>query len=169
MLKSSITKLKNGWYWLEDNPFLIWIGLFFLLKDSTKLVTFNSLRNGTSDAITTSSIILAILGIFLGILMSLKDDSEFSKRLEKYDPDKKIIDVLFRRILHNFYLNVCIIIFTIGYDLIKTVSFSLCISILNTLWLTLFAISILEILYLVQTIGRIYLFKNPGTKSKFKS
>lgn len=169
MLKSFTKKLKNSWYWLEDNPFPIWIGLFFLLKYSTKLFTFKSLRGGTSDAITTSSIILAILGIFLGILMSLKDDSEFSKRLEKYDPEKGIIDTLFRRILYNFYLNVCIIIFTIGYDLIKAVRFSLCKSLLNTLWLTLFSISILEILYLVQTIGRIYLFKNPDTKDKFMS
>lgn len=60
---------------------IIFICLFlvFIYKNGYML----SIRGAISDTISFSSIILGILGLLIGLLMSLKEDSIFFRRAKK--------------------------------------------------------------------------------------
>ncbi|HIW72643.1 MAG TPA: hypothetical protein H9875_08475 [Candidatus Levilactobacillus faecigallinarum] len=160
-MKKNIGKFfKLIWHFIRHywSTLVLWTLTFVVSAVLFSLCHLKSLRGSVSDSITISSIILAILGILLSMIISMNDKSEFVKRARRYKVKEHIIGVLFKRIMFNFKLNVFIIVFTLVYDVVPSISIIFLKVTINTLWATLFLGSIYEVLSIVNLIGRIYLF-----------
>ncbi|MBX4155655.1 hypothetical protein VZM76_02880 [Lactiplantibacillus plantarum] len=164
-------KVSKSWKSIKNNIVAIglWILTFIVSVVAFSSFHLKSLRGSVSDSITISSIILAILGVLLSMIISMNEDSEFVKRARQYKVEKHIMNKLFKRIMMNFELNIFIIIFTLLYDVAPSMSNVFVKNGVNALWCTLFFGSIYEVLFIVKLIGRIYLFKSDKIHEQFET
>ena len=123
-------------------------------------VKLESYRNLTSDAITISSILLAILGIYFGALSTLKEQSIFFKKAKEYGQNKNIMKGLIKYIGLNVYINIFFIFITIIYDVAPHANNNIIKIIANTIWLFLFIVILLGTITVVNFIMKIYLFED---------
>lgn len=121
-------------------------------------VPLKSFRNLTSDAITISSILFAILGLFLGIIISLAENSTFFQLAQKYDLKENIIHKITKDICLNIYLNIFFIIVTLIYDIAPSMNVQLIKKIADAFWMSFFMLIIFGTIRIVHIISRIYLF-----------
>lgn len=129
-------------------------------------VKLESYRNLTSDAITISSILLAILGIYFGVLSTLEEQSSFFKKAKKYGQNKNIMKGLIKYIGLNVYINIFFIFITIIYDVAPHINNKIIKILANTIWLSLFIVILLGTITVVNFIMKIYLFEDNKTKAK---
>lgn len=127
-------------------------------------VKLESYRNLTSVAITISSILLAILGIYFGVLSTLEEQSSFFKKAKEYDRDKDIMKGLIKYIGLNVYINIFFIFITIIYDVAPHINNRVIKILANTIWLSLFIVILLGTITVVNFIMQIYLFEDNKTK-----
>lgn len=118
-----------------------------------------SIRGAISDTISFSSVILGILGLLIGLLMSLKEDSLFFKQTKKYDLNIDIYTVLMERLRNAFMYNLALLILSVIYCfVIPNMNFYLKIIGLM-IWFFLFLIVSWDTIFLVWIIVKICTFK----------
>ncbi|MEM1455590.1 hypothetical protein AAHB45_01615 [Pediococcus pentosaceus] len=150
------------------------IVIFFVLISivSTLLmlfIPFKSFRNLTSDVITIISITLAIDGLFLGILINLRDDSPFFKRASKYNLEDDIFRKLMKSIVHNIYFNVFFIVITLVYDVMPPFKMVLLKRIGNIVWMSFFFFLLIGTVHIVYLINKINNFKPEKSDTKLET
>ncbi|MCM0724324.1 hypothetical protein NB814_00965 [Latilactobacillus curvatus] len=131
-----------------------------------RFMHFKSFRNMASDAIAIVSITLAILGLFLGILISLKEDSVFFKQAKRYELDKDIFKDLLKTITNSIYINIIFIASTLMYDVMPTINNKVAKYLGNILWAALFVFLLIETTHIVYLIYKIYTFEVPKTNTR---
>lgn len=129
-------------------------------------IKLESYRNLTSDAITISSILLAILGIYFGILSTLEEQSSFFKKAKKYGQNKNIMKGLIKYIGLNVYINIFFVFITVIYDVAPHINNRIIKIFANTIWLSLFIVILLGTITVVNFIMKIYLFEDNQTKTE---
>ena len=129
-------------------------------------IKLESYRNLTSDAITISSILLAILGIYFGILSTLEEQSSFFKKAKKYGQNKNIMKGLIKYIDLNVYINIFFVFITVIYDVAPHINNRIIKIFANTIWLSLFIVILLGTITVVNFIMKIYLFEDNQTKTE---
>lgn len=123
-----------------------------------------SIRGAISDTISFSSIILGILGLLIGLLMSLKEDSLFFKRAQKYELEDDIYTKLMTRLRNAFMYNLVLLILSVIYCfIIPNINFYIKTSGL-IIWFFLFLIVSWDTVYLIWLIVKICIYK-PKKKS----
>lgn len=127
-------------------------------------VKLESYRNLTSDAITISSILLAILGIYFGVLSTLEEQSSFFKKAKEYGQNKNIMKGLIKYIGLNVYVNIFFVFITVIYDVAPHINNRIIKILANTIWLSLFIVILLGTITVVNFIMKIYLFEDNKTK-----
>lgn len=135
----------------------------------TVFVPFESFRNLTSDVITIISITLAIDGLFLGILINLKEDSPFFKRAHEFNLEENIFKRLVKTIIYNIYLNIFFIIVTLGYDVIPAIKIDLLKKFGNIIWASFFIFLLIGTVYIVSLINKINDFNPEQNNTKFET
>ena len=85
---------------------------------------FLSIRNSISDTITISSIILGVVGVLIGLLISMKEDSKFFISAEKAGKDDFFYKNLMSKLRNAFLTNLFFVVLTLMLNLIlPTASF----------------------------------------------
>lgn len=135
---------------------IICLGLVCIYKKGYLL----SIRGAISDTISFSSIILGILGLLIGLLMSLREDSIFFKKAKKYDLDLEIYDKLLKRIRDAFLYNIVLVLLSIFYCFVIPNMPSFIKSTGLFLWFFLFIIVSWDVFYLIWIIVKICTFKD---------
>ena len=137
---------------------IIFICLFlvFIYKNGYML----SIRGAISDTISFSSIILGILGLLIGLLMSLKEDSIFFRRAKKFDLDSNIYNTLLERLRNAFLYNIVLVLLSIFYCFVIPNMPSFVKSMCLFFWFFLFTIVSWDVFYLVWIIVKICTFKD---------
>ena len=137
---------------------IIFICLFlvFIYKNGYML----SIRGAISDTISFSSIILGILGLLIGLLMSLKEDSIFFRRAKKFDLDSNIYNTLLERLRNAFLYNIVLVLLSIFYCFVIPNMPSFVKSMGLFFWFFLFTIVSWDVFYLVWIIVKICTFKD---------
>lgn len=135
-------------------------GLYVSLKFS------RSIRSCVSDFISISSIILGILGVFIGLLISLRN-SDFVKTLNKYLKRDKNGNDAFQYLLNyikkQFVISIIFVFITVAIDVIPSIIFKpmlitvIAKFILITIWITLFLLTLWGTFYVVHIIVKIEL------------
>lgn len=123
-------------------------------------IKLESYRNLTSDAITISSILLAILGIYFGVLSTLEERSSFFEKAREFGQNENIIKGLVQYICWNVYINIVFIFVTIIYDVAPHLNNYVIKITANIFWLSLFVIVLLGTVTVVHFIMKIYLFED---------
>lgn len=141
--------------------FLIIISLSASVNYFIKLESY---RNLASDAISISSILVAVLGVYFGILSTLEEKSSFFKKAKKYGQNNNIMVGLIKYIGLNVYINLGFIFITIIYDVVPHVNNRIIRILANTIWLSLFLIILLGTITTVNFIMKIYLFKDENNQ-----
>ncbi|MBT9655996.1 hypothetical protein [Lactiplantibacillus plantarum] len=111
-----------------------------------------SVRFGISDTITVSSIILGILGIFIGILIGQHENSNFFRAVKRAGRDKEFFGNLMMKIRNQFFFNIVFIIFTLLCDFLPAGMNILLKSFFLFLWVWLFMVTLWGVFYIVDTI-----------------
>ena len=127
-------------------------------------IKLESYRNLTSDAISISSILVGVLGIYFGILSTLEEKSSFFKKAKRYGQNFNIMAGLVRYIGLNIYINLFFIFITIAYDVAPRVGNQIIRILANTVWLSLFLITLLGTVTIINFIMKIYLFKDENNQ-----
>lgn len=127
-----------------------------------------SIRGAISDTISFSSIILGILGLLIGLLMSLREDSIFFKKAEAFDLDGDIYDKLLRRLRNAFFYNIVLVLLSIFYCFVIPNVIPLIKHIGLFLWFFLFIVVSWDVFYLIWIIVRICTFKNTENTGRRK-
>lgn len=153
----------------EKRKFLLFIIILIIVGCFVIFAPLSSFRNLTSDSITISSILLAILGIFLGILLNLKDDSIFFRRAKAFDQDERIFFTLLNLIVKNFFLNIVFVVGTLLYDVAPQVESKFFKSFINIFWMSLFFFLIIGTCYIVYLISEIYNFQPESNETRVES
>lgn len=125
-----------------------------------------SIRGAISDTISFSSIILGILGLLIGLLMSLKEDSIFFKQAKKYDKDSEIYYTLLKRMRNAFIYNIILVLLSIFYCFVIP---NMPIVIKHCglfFWFYLFIIVSWDTIYLIWIIVKICTFKDDGNSGR---
>lgn len=115
---------------------------------------FKSIRNCTSDVIAISSIILGILGVFIGLLISMKS-SDFIKKLNKNLSKGNVFEYLLKYIRKQFCINLVFVFSTVMIDFAPSISNLILKGILITIWLFLFLLTLWGSFYAVDMIAKI--------------
>lgn len=153
----------------EDYPICLFILIMVVVALLTKFIPFESFRNLTSDVITIISITLAIDGLFLGILINLKDDSPFFKRASEFDLEDDIFKRLMKIIVNNIYLNVFFIVMTLSYDIIPPIKIELLKKFGNVIWGSFFIFLLTGTVYIVYLINKINNFVPEQNNTKIET
>ncbi|HCM86214.1 MAG TPA: hypothetical protein DIT08_09140 [Enterococcus sp.] len=125
-----------------------------------------SIRGAISDTISFSSIILGILGLLIGMLMSLKEDSVFFKQAKKYDLNDEIYSKLMKRLRNAFMYNLALLILSVLYCFVIPNINIYIKSIGLILWFFLFLIVSWDTIYLIWIIVKICTFKTDETSTR---
>lgn len=135
----------------------ILLGLAMLFLYNNKFML--SIRGAISDTISFSSIVLGILGLLIGLLISLKDDSFFFKQAKKYDLKDEIYKVLMVRLRNAFMFNLALLLLSVIYCfVIPNINFWLKSSGL-IIWFFLFLIVSWDTIFLIWIIVKICIFE----------
>ncbi|MDT2612789.1 hypothetical protein [Enterococcus dongliensis] len=145
--------------------YVVTIILCFVMMCVYNLKYLLSIRGAISNTISFSSIILGILGLLIGLLMSLKEDSLFFKQAKKYDNmDDDVYAKLMIRLRNAFMYNLALLILSVIYCfIIPNMNFYIK-SIGLMLWFFLFLIVAWDTIYLIWIIVKICTYK-PEEKS----
>lgn len=127
-----------------------------------------SIRGAISDTISFSSIILGILGLLIGLLMSLRDDSIFFKQAKKYDLKDSIYDKLLKRLRNAFLYNIILVLLSIFYCFVIPNTMHLIKYIGLLLWFFLFLLVAWDVFYLIWLIVKICTFKSINNTGRRK-
>ncbi|VDG20641.1 hypothetical protein MUDAN_BIHEEGNE_02250 [Lactiplantibacillus mudanjiangensis] len=111
-----------------------------------------SVRLGVSDTITVSSIILGILGVFIGILIGQHENSKFFKAAKKANRDKDFFGSLMIKIRNQFFLNVVFIMLTLICDFLPSGMNLMLKLVFLFFWIWLFMVTLWGVFYIVDTI-----------------
>ncbi|MGM0168034.1 hypothetical protein IGI39_003046 [Enterococcus sp. AZ135] len=125
-----------------------------------------SIRGAISDTIAFSSIILGILGLLIGLLMSLREDSIFFKKARKYDLDLEIYDKLLKRIRDAFLYNIVLVLLSIFYCFVIPNMPPFIKGMGLFLWFFLFIVVSWDVFYLIWIIVKICTFKDNDTTGR---
>lgn len=150
---------------IYHNEYLVLICLVFVGLYMTRI--FSTVRNAVSDTITFSSIILGIIGVLIGILMGLEENSRFFKKSQKFNKDVLVYNSLMKKMGAAFLTNIIFIAFTVGFDIIPPTDILMIKSVVLTVWGFLFLKTIWQTCYLVIIIVKIATFiekDNPPAK-----
>lgn len=129
-----------------------------------------SVRFSVSDAISVASIILGILGVFIGLLISVRSDSFFTK-LSEYGSNSSVnAEVIFSRLMtrlrNNFTLNLMFIVLALAVDVLPVTKNLLLKAIFFGGLSLLFFLSVWGAWYLVDLVVSIMLFKPEKSSRK---
>lgn len=145
----------NSWI----NEISIVLCLFFsMLYYSDGL---NSVRAIVSDTISVSSILLGILGVLIGILISLKEDSIFFKKAKEKGKDGFFYESLLIKLRNAFIINIFFVSYTLLFNLIKPSSFIIVKCTFIFIWAFLLIKIIWQSLYLMILITKIATYSSP--------
>lgn len=129
-----------------------------------------SVRFSVSDAIAVASIILGILGVFIGLLTSVRADSFFTKLSEYGNNSSVNAQVIFSRLMtrlrNNFALNLLFIILALAIDVLPITKNLLLKAIFFGGLSLLFFLSVWGVWYLVDLVVSIMLFKPEKSSRK---
>ena len=114
----------------------------------TKLNFIRSIRNCTGDIISISSILLGILGVFVGLLISLRD-SDFIKLINKY-MEEDAFKFLLEYFRNQFVIKIIFIFVTVVIDFAPAINNKL-------LFIKHVGISIWSVLFLLTLWGTFYI------------
>lgn len=111
-----------------------------------------SVRLGISDTITVSSIILGILGVFIGILIGQHENSKFFKATQRVKRDKDFFGSLMKKVRNQFFFNIIFIVFTLFCDFLPSGMNQIVKLIFLFFWAWLFMVTLWGVFYIVDTI-----------------
>lgn len=123
------------------------VGIFFYCKGYLK-----SIRFGISDTIAVSSIILGILGVFIGILIGQRENSKFFKATQRNDLGKNFFVKLMAKIRNQFFYNIVFIVFTLLCDFLPVGINSVLKIFFLVIWFWLFMVILWGVFYIVSVI-----------------
>lgn len=119
-----------------------------------------SIRGAISDTISYSSIVLGIIGLLIGLLISLKEDSIFFERAERFELDRDIYNKLLKRLRNAFMYNILLVLLSILYCFVIP-AMPLFFKYTGLfIWFYLFIIVSWDVFYLIWIIVKICTFKN---------
>ncbi|WP_428958048.1 hypothetical protein [Levilactobacillus brevis] len=166
--KSRLIDFINRWRYVVALLFSILFGIVYI-KGLVK-----SMRLSTADILTVSSIILGILGVFIGLLISMQSSLFFEKlklfstysnhttEENKFDAFKYLVSYL----RNAFMKDVFFVAITVMIDFVPSGT-NLYIKLpLIVFWTWLLLISLWEVFYSVDYIVKIALFEEPKSKRK---
>lgn len=164
--------LKDGNY--EDiintsiNEIAIILAVIFSLMYSINMLS--SLRNIVSDTIALSSIILGILGVLLGLLINLKEDSPFFKKAEAINKEEFYFYSIIVELKNSFITNLLFVIYTLFFNIIPASDKNIMKFLLLAIWSYMFIKIIWKVLYLIIIITKVatYTKKESSAKEKKK-
>lgn len=119
---------------------------------------FISIREAISDTISLSSIILGILGVLLGQLVSLREDSPFFKRAKEIDKDNFFFNELIEQLRNSFIVNLFFVLYTLFFNLLPPNNFTLVKVFFLSFWFFLFIKIIWQVVYLIILISKISVY-----------
>lgn len=128
-----------------------------------------SIRGAISDTISFSSIILGIIGLLIGLLMNLKEDSIFFKRAKRFDLDTNIYITLLNRMRNAFMYNILLVLLSIFYCFVIPDMPILIKYIGLFIWFFLFIIVSWDVFYLIWLIVKICTFNDDDNNGRPRS
>lgn len=134
-----------------------------------------SIRLSVGNILTVSSIILGLLGVFLGLLIASRDQS-FFKRANEYGayysiPKKRksMFEYILLTVRNNFTLNLLFILLTVLIDIVPSVQNQELKSVFFGVWSGIFAVTLWNAFYIVQVVVKIILYRKPESIRKTES
>jgi len=122
-----IAEKRKNYYWLDiinvihNEIIIILCSIFSVFYVCGK---FLSIRNSISDTIAISSIILGVVGVLIGLLISMKADSTFFISAKKAGKDDFFYKNLMTKLRNAFLTNLFFVVLTLMLNLIMpSVSF----------------------------------------------
>lgn len=128
-----------------------------------------SIRGAISDTISFSSIILGIIGLLIGLLMNLKEDSIFFKRAKRFELDTNIYITLLNRMRNAFMYNILLVLLSIFYCFVIPDMNTLIKHVGLFIWFFLFIIVSWDVFYLIWIIVKICTFNDDDNNGRPKS
>lgn len=125
----SQVKMKNQWALLKQGTWLDKINLLryciaiFIMSVMIYLYSkgyFQSIRGTVSDTISLSSITLGILGVLIGLLINMNDDSPFFKEVKKEHKSDLFYKPLMHKLRNTFILNLIFVLYTLFFDMLTS-------------------------------------------------
>lgn len=111
-----------------------------------------SIRFGVSDVITISSIILGILGVFIGVLIGQHENSKFFKITKRENRDQIFFGSLMKKIEKQFLINIIFIMTTVLCDFLPSNNNNNLKMIFLFIWSWLFMITLWGVFYIIDII-----------------
>lgn len=168
--RSKLIDYINKWRYLLGLLISIFIGYIYI-KGWVK-----SIRLSVADILTVSSIILGILGVFIGLLISMQS-KEFLKKLKIYsefvskenETNFDAFNYLVKYMRNAFMKDVFFIVITVIVDFVPS-GINCYIKIpLIIIWSWLLIISLWEVFYSIDLIVKIVLFEEPKSSRKIST
>lgn len=143
---------------IEKGKYIISIGIsVFFSFCYVNFKFINSIRIGVSDIISISSILLAVLGVFIGLLISLRD-SDFMKKIDIYMKEgETAFNYLLTYIKKQFIINLIFVFITAMIDFIPAVTNALLKGTLIAIWFGLLCLTLWGTFYIVNIIVKLEL------------
>lgn len=129
---------------------------------------FISIREVISDTISLSSIILGILGVLLGLLISLQEDSSFFKKAKEINKDRFYFKELIIQLRDSFILNIVFVIYTLFFNLLPPSQAVFLKLFFISFWIFLFIKIIWRVIFLIIIISKISLYTPSSNPSRDK-
>ncbi len=131
---------------------------------------FATVRNALSDTIALSSIILGIIGVLIGILIGLSEDSDFFKKAAKYGKSTFYYNSLMGKMKVAFLTNIIFVSMTVFFNFILPSSLDLLKIPAIFIWSFLFMKILWQVTYLILVIISIATYEeSPSNNEKKRS
>ncbi|MCS8593060.1 hypothetical protein [Enterococcus faecium] len=155
---------RKDYYWLDrvnvvHNELIL---IFCIVFSSFYMCgKFLSIRNSISDTITISSIILGVIGVLIGLLISMKEDSTFFVNAAKVGKDDFFYKSLMLKLRNAFLTNLFFVVLTLMLNLILPAVSFLLKSTFLIFWSYLFLKTLWQVMYLIILITKIITYEPP--------
>lgn len=130
--------------------------------------SFVSIREAVSDTISLSSIILGVLGVLLGLLVSLQEDSPFFKKAKEIGNDTFYFKELIIKLRDSFIINMIFVVYTLFFNLLPPTEVIFLKIIFISCWFFLFIRIIWQVIFLIIIISKISIYTSPDKSSRSK-
>lgn len=164
----NIKKIKKNkdYYWL-DKVNIIHNEIIFIICVIFSIFyvcgNFLSIRNSISDTIAISSIILGVVGVLIGLLITMKEDSKFFISAKKAGKDDFFYKNLMSKLRNAFLTNLFFVVLTLMLNLIlPTISF-LIKGVFLVFWSFLFFKTLWQVAYLIILITKVITYEPSKT------
>lgn len=159
-------KKRKDYYWLDrvnvihNELIVILCVIFSVFYVCGK---FLSIRNSISDTITISSIILGVVGVLIGLLISMKEDSKFFISAKKAGKDDFFYKNLMSKLRNAFLTNLFFVVLTLMLNLILPTASFWIKGVFLVFWSFLFLKTLWQVAYLIILITKIITYEPPKT------